>query len=55
MEAIFLALIQQLNGSVFTLIAILLVVFWILYKSGGWVKSYEDFESKSEKFDSKIS
>jgi len=54
MEAVFLALIQELNASVFTLIAVLLVVFWIVYKSGGWVKSYGDFESKSEKFDTKI-
>lgn len=54
MEAIFLALIQQLNGAVFTLIAILLVVFWLMYKSGGWVKSYKIFENKNEKFDEKI-
>lgn len=54
MESIFLALIQQLNGAVFTLIAILIVVFWLLYKSGGWVKSYKDFENKSENFDKKI-
>lgn len=54
MEAIFLALVQQLNGAVFTLILILLVVFWLLYKSGGWVKSYKDFENKNEKFEGKI-
>lgn len=54
METILLALIQQLNGAVFTLIAILLVSFWLLFKSGGWVKSYGDFEKKSEKFDTKI-
>ncbi len=54
MEAIFLALIQQLNGAVFILVLILLVVFWLTYKSGGWVKSYNDFEGKSEKFDNKI-
>lgn len=54
MEAIFLALIQQLNAAVFTLIAILVVAFWLVYKSGGWVKSYKNFEEKSEKFDIKI-
>lgn len=54
MESIILALIQQLTGAVFTLIAVLLVIFWLLYKSGGWVKSYENFEDKSEKFDTKI-
>lgn len=54
MIEIFLALIKTLNSSVFTLILILVVVFWLLYKSGGWVKSYKDFENKSEKFDTKI-
>lgn len=54
MESIFLALIQQLNGAVFTLVIILLMTFWLAHKSGGWVKSYKDFESKSERFDEKI-
>jgi hypothetical protein len=54
MSAIFLALIQQLNASVFTLILILVIVFWLTYKSGGWVASYDNFENKSEKFDAKI-
>ena len=54
MTEIFLGLIQQLNGAVFVLISILFIVFWLLYKSGGWVKSYNDFEGKSEKFDNKI-
>ncbi|MFA6474796.1 MAG: hypothetical protein WCV88_01180 [Patescibacteria group bacterium] len=54
MEAIFLALIQQLNSAVFVLVLILILTFWLAYKSGGWVKAYKDFEGKSDKFDVKI-
>lgn len=54
MPAVFIELIKQLNSAVFTLIAILFVIFWLLYKAGGIVKSYKDFEGKNEKFDNKI-
>lgn len=54
MTSVLLALIQQLNSAVFVLIAILILAFWIMFKSGGWVKSYKDFESKNIKLDDKI-
>lgn len=53
-KEILLVLIQQLDGAVFTLIAILLAVFVLLYKAGGVVKSFKDFEGKNEKIDDKI-
>ncbi len=54
MTQVFLDLIHQLNAAVFTLIVVLCVLFWVVYKSGGWVKSYNDFESKNDKLDTKI-
>jgi len=54
MEAILLALIQQLNSSVFTLIAILLGMGWLLHKSGGWAETYKDFKDNKESVGKKI-
>lgn len=54
METVFLSLIQQLNGSVFTLIIILVIVIWLAHKSGSWIQSYKNFETKSTGFDAKI-
>lgn len=54
MPAVFLALIEQLNSSVFVLVAILVVMFWLVYKSGGWVQAYKDFQDKNGKTETKI-
>ena len=54
MEAVFLSLIGQLNGSVFTLVVILVLMFFVVYKLGGVVKSYKDFESSKEKNETKM-
>ena len=54
MEAIFFALIQQLNASVFTLIAMLLITFWLVYKAGGIIQSYKDYNDSKQKVETKI-
>ncbi len=54
MDIILSTLIQQLNSSVFVLIAILVVVGWLLYKSGGWVQIIKDFTENKDKIDAKI-
>jgi hypothetical protein len=51
MENIFLALIKQLNSSVFILIALLLLSFWIVYRAGKIASSFKIFESKNDKID----
>lgn len=54
MELIFLKLIEQLNGAVFILVAILLIAFWAIYKLGGIIKTFNFFEKKNENFDKSI-
>lgn len=53
-ETLLLELIKQLNGSVFVLIVVLIVLFILVYKSGGMVNSFKNFQSKHESFDTKI-
>lgn len=55
MEAIILKLLDQLNSSVFTLVAILLVAFWAIYKLGGVVKTFEDVKDKHKEMDTNMS
>lgn len=54
MEAIVLALIQQLNGAVFVLVCIFLIVAFLLYKAGGVVTMFGDFRAKNQKIDDKL-
>ena len=54
METVFIELIKQLNGSVFTLIAVLFVVFWLIYKAGEITGSFRGFTKKNDKIDSSI-
>ena len=54
MESLILALIQQLNAAVFTLIVVLLVCFWLVYKAGGIVKTFSDYESDKTKIETKM-
>lgn len=54
MEAIILKLIDQLNSSVFTLLAILAAAFWAIYKLGGINKMFGDFKDKNKELDSNI-
>jgi hypothetical protein len=54
MEALFLALIQQLNGAVFTLIVIVILMFYIIYKAGGIITTFRHFERKNDKADTKF-
>ena len=54
MEAIFLALIQQLNGAVFVLIALLIIAFYTFFKVGSIVTYFKETKDKNEKIDGKI-
>lgn len=54
MEAIVLALIQQLNGAVFVLVCIFLIVAFLLYKAGSIVTMFGDFRTKNQKIDDKL-
>lgn len=46
MEGLFLKLIEQLNGAVFTLLGILIVIFWAIYKLGGLSTKFGKFEEE---------
>lgn len=46
MTVIMTELIKQLNGSVFTLLALLLAMFWVIYNVGGWAKTFKHHEDK---------
>ncbi len=54
MEAIFSRLLEQLNSSVFTLLAILAIAFWVLYKLGGIVATFTSFKDKHKDLDGHI-
>jgi hypothetical protein len=54
MPSIILKLIEQLNGAVFVLVAILAIAFWSMYKLGGIIKTFNFFEKKNENFDKAI-
>jgi hypothetical protein len=51
---IFLKLIEQLNSSVITLILILAVAFWAVYKLGGIVNEFSGFKEKNSTIDGSI-
>jgi hypothetical protein len=46
MEAIFSKLIEQLNSSVFVLLGILAVSFWVIFKIGKWTEKFQTHEDK---------
>ncbi len=48
MEALFIKLLDQLNSSVFMLIALLIVALWGMYKFGGMVKTFTDVKEKNK-------
>lgn len=50
-----LALVNQLNSSVFTLIVVLLFALWGMYKLGGIVSVFMEFKDKHKNFDASIS
>ncbi|MEP7104145.1 MAG: hypothetical protein ABI721_05565 [Candidatus Dojkabacteria bacterium] len=54
MEAVFLELIKQLNSSVFALIAILLVIFWLIYRAGNITESFSAFKTNNNKNEENI-
>jgi len=54
MEAIVLALIQQLNSAVFVLVCILLIVAFLVYKAGAIVTMFGEFKDKNRKIDDKL-
>jgi len=54
MEAVLLALIAQLNGAVFILVCIFLIIAYGLYRAGGIVTMFNAFRTKSEKIDDKL-
>jgi hypothetical protein len=50
MSAIFIALLNQLNSSVFILMLILLVMFFGVYKIGGWKEKFYHHDVKFNEF-----
>lgn len=46
MESVIAKLIEQLNSSVFVLLAILGVIFWTLYKIGSWKEIFKQHSDK---------
>jgi len=54
MQALLLKLADQLNGSVFVLLAILLIAFWAIYKLGGIVNMFGLFKEKNKEIDTHI-
>lgn len=54
MQIIFSKLIDQLNGAVFVLIAILILAFWAMYKLGGVVDRFKHFNDKHKIFEDSI-
>jgi len=54
MAAVFLELIHQLNGAVFVLAIILIVLAWLLYRAGGIITKFGVFEKKNDNIDTKI-
>lgn len=54
MEAIFLKLVEQLNSSVFVLLACLLIIVWIVYKAGNISANFGEIKNKNKKFDDDI-
>ena len=54
MEAVFLAIISQLNSAVFVLLAILLMAFWATYKVGSLVTFFKETKSENKRTDLKI-
>lgn len=54
MGAIISKLIDQLNSSVFTLLGLLAVAFWALYKLGGMTKTFHFFENKNKDLDANV-
>lgn len=55
MQEIFLKLIEQLNGSVFTLLALLFVAFWAIFKIGRIVETFGMFKDKNTDLDKHVS
>jgi len=51
MQALLLKLIEQLNSSVFMLVAILAVVLILVYKSGSMMTVFSHHQKRLEKFD----
>lgn len=54
MEAVFLALIGQLNGAIFVLVCLLFLGFFGTYKIGTIVTYFKETKDKNEKVDAKI-
>jgi len=54
MEAIFIELMKQLNSSVFVLIAVLLVIFVLLFKAGRMTEYFKSLKEKDIKYDDTI-
>ena len=48
MDAVVGKMIEQLNTSVFVLIAILCVSFWIVYRVGKWTETFSNHSKKIE-------
>ena len=46
MEALLLKLIEQLNSSVFVLLGILALAFWLMFKTGKWTEKFQTHEDK---------
>jgi len=51
MNALLTHLMNQLNSSVFILLAILFVVFWSIYKIGSWKERFLGYSNKMDKVD----
>jgi hypothetical protein len=54
MEVILQKLIGELNGAVFTLLAILFVAFFVVYKFGSIVSKFGIFEDKNKDLDKTV-
>lgn len=52
--SIFLQLINQLNSSIFVLITLLFVLFFLVYKAGSMTQTFASFNNKHMKFDDAI-
>lgn len=51
MAGILLKIIEQLNSSVFVLIALLILTMYFIYKAGGWIEKYRQHEKRMDTFE----
>lgn len=55
MQEVFLKLVEQLNGAIFTLFLILLLAFWAIFRIGRLVETFGLFKEKNTDLDKHVS